>query len=144
MSTDHLSTPIVGLMLEPRRVITDERGSVMHMIKLSNSSRPIGEVYFSTVKPGVIKGWKRHKVMWQRFTVPVGEIEFEFIDERPDSKSLGSRFMVRASRENHQLITVPPGIWYSFRCVSHMEAMIVNASDIEHDPGESETRPLNV
>jgi dTDP-4-dehydrorhamnose 3,5-epimerase-like enzyme len=78
---------IHDLTIEPRRVLEDNRGSVLHMTKSSELLRPIAEVYFSTINPGVTKGWKRHKQMWQRFSVPIGEIEFRFIDERPESPS---------------------------------------------------------
>lgn len=139
LPTSHL---LEGLLIEPRTIITDERGSLIHMLKASNSKHPIAEIYFSTVMPGVNKGWKRHRIMWQRFTVPIGEIEFRFLDERPSSSTVGESFSTRVSRDNHVLVTVPPGIWYSFRCISVTEALIVNATDIEHDPSESETRPL--
>lgn len=136
-------TKIDGLLLEPRKVIADARGCVMHMTKAADSQHSIAEVYFSTINPGVTKGWKRHKRMWQRFTVPIGEVEFQFIDERTNSKTENARETIRLSRRNHSLITVPPGIWYSFRCTSTSEAMIINATDIEHDPNESEIRPLD-
>ena len=138
-----LVCPIEGLTFERRSVFADERGSVMHMLKASQTDRPIREVYFSTVKPGVTKGWKRHKIMWQRFAVPIGAIRFSFIDERPQSKSSGAVFSADISKENYYLVTVPPGIWYSFQCVSETEAMVVNAADTEHDPSESETKNLD-
>lgn len=134
---------IDGLTLEPRKIIADERGGVMHMVKASEIEGPIAEVYFSIIKPQVNKGWKRHKRMWQRYAVPVGEIEFKFIDERPGSTTFGSSFSTRVSRENHVLLTVPPGVWYSFQCVSDVEAIIVNAASLEHDSSEIETRSVD-
>ena len=139
--TSDSTIKIEGLLLEPRKIITDERGGVMHMLKASETVHPIAEVYFSTIKPQVNKGWKRHKKMWQRYAVPVGEIEFKFIDERPYSTTSGNRLSIRVSRENHMLVTVPPGVWYSFQCVSDVEAVIVNAASLEHDSSELETRP---
>jgi dTDP-4-dehydrorhamnose 3,5-epimerase len=142
MTSPQVIHPLDGLSIEPRKIITDERGSLLHMLKSSNSKQPVAEIYFSSVLPGVNKGWKRHKRMWQRFSVPIGEIEFKFFDERPHSVTFGQSFSIRVSRNYHVLVTVPPGIWYSFRCTSLTEALIVNASDIEHDPTETETRPL--
>lgn len=133
---------IDGLVFEPKKIFADTRGSVMHMAKVSELGTPIAEVYFSTVKPGVTKGWKCHKKMWQRFAVPVGEIEFKFVDERIESSTRDKKMTVRISKDNYQLVIVPPGIWYSFQCVSDVDAMIVNAASLEHDPTESETRPL--
>jgi dTDP-4-dehydrorhamnose 3,5-epimerase len=141
MKIDPLKTPIDGLTVEPKQVFTDARGSVMHMLKSSEASFHIGEIYFSTVQPGVTKGWKRHSRMTQRFVVPFGEIMFQFEDDRPLSLSSGAKFSINLSPHNYQLITVPPGVWYSFKCVSMTVALIANATDIEHDPLESETRP---
>ena len=141
MSIDQILSPLEGLTIEPRKILTDGRGSLIHMLKASNSTHRVAEIYFSSVYPGVNKGWKRHKVMWQRFTVPLGEIEFHFLDERANSTTKGQTFNILVSRNNHVLLTVPPGLWYSFKCTSKTEALIVNASDTEHDPSESETRP---
>lgn len=138
-----LITPIAGVEIEPRKIFSDDRGGVMHMLKMSETTQPIAEVYFSTIRPHITKGWKRHKRMWQRFAVPVGEIEFRFVDDRPASPTTGNKSSIRVSRNNHVLITVPPGIWYSFKCVSDVEAVIVNAASVEHDPEEIETKPLD-
>ena len=37
--------------------------------------KQFGEVYFSKIYPGVIKGWHVHKVMTQNYAVPIGRIK---------------------------------------------------------------------
>jgi dTDP-4-dehydrorhamnose 3,5-epimerase len=135
-----MDSGIDGLMIESKKIIQGERGCVYHMVRASQTSMPIKEVYFSSVKSGVSKGWKRHRLMWQRFTVPIGEIEFSFIDARSDSKTFQKELSVVISASNHALITVPPGIWYTFKCLSSSESLIVNAPSHEHDPDELETK----
>jgi dTDP-4-dehydrorhamnose 3,5-epimerase-like enzyme len=86
-------TPIDGLTVARKRVFADQRGAVMHMLKGDQFSFPVGEIYFSLVHSGQIKGWKCHKEMWQRFTVPVGSITFVFVDKRPNGHTSGKTFV---------------------------------------------------
>jgi dTDP-4-dehydrorhamnose 3,5-epimerase len=55
---------IEGVQVIPLRRIPDERGTVMHMLRSTDPHfTQFGEIYFSTVYPGVIKGWHRHREM---------------------------------------------------------------------------------
>ena len=40
------------------------------------------EAYFSTIKKDRIKGWKRHLRMTMNLIVPVGNVQFNFYDDR--------------------------------------------------------------
>lgn len=131
-----VTTKIDGITWTPKRILGDQRGSVMHFLKPKQADQPIGEIYFSTVKPGVIKGWKLHKEMSQRFIVPIGSVKFVFVDQRAHSKTKGVCIEMTSSIENFGVIEVPSQIYYSFKCVSSFEAMIVNASSIPHTEGE--------
>ena len=54
---------IDGVIITPLKRIGDERGMVLHMLRRDWAIfEDFGEVYFSTVKFGVIKAWKRHKL----------------------------------------------------------------------------------
>jgi dTDP-4-dehydrorhamnose 3,5-epimerase len=102
-----------------------------------------GEVYFSTINPGVIKGWKLHTLMTQNYAVPVGEIKLVIYDVRENSSSKGQIQELSLSLENYQLVTIPPGVWYAFKATSDNSAMIVNCTDLSHDPSESQNLDLN-
>ena len=55
---------IDGVKVIPLRRIPDERGTVYHMLRSTDPHFvQFGEIYFSTVYPGVIKGWHKHKDM---------------------------------------------------------------------------------
>ena len=55
---------IQGVEIVPLKVIPDERGRVMHMLKATDKYfEKFGEIYFSVVYPNVIKGWHLHKKM---------------------------------------------------------------------------------
>lgn len=134
---------IEGVRLEKRKVIEDERGAVLHWLRSdSELFDEFGEVYFSSVKPGVVKAWKRHFQMTQNFVVPHGEAEFVIYDDRPNSLSKGlvSRYIL--GRENYSLLQVPPMLWYGFRALGSETPIIGNCTNLCHDPAESETLPL--
>lgn len=136
------SLNLEGLSWAPKKVMADDRGSVKLMLKEGQFDFPVGEIYLSTVNPGVVKGWKLHKEMWQRYVVPVGEIKFVFVDRRPQSSTYGKICELETGLENYGLITVPPGLWYSFKCESVTPAVIVNAASIPHKAGETDSIDL--
>ena len=138
------NTNIHGVIVTPLKIIEDNRGAVMHMMKSTSIGyNGFGEVYFSVVKSGVIKGWKRHKKMTQNFVVPHGLIELIVIDHRKDSPTLGqSQRIILGKPESYCRVTVPPRLWYAFKAISPTEAILTNCADLPHDPLESEVKQI--
>jgi dTDP-4-dehydrorhamnose 3,5-epimerase len=67
---------IHDLRVTPLRRIPDERGAVMHMLRADDPHfQGFGEIYFSLVYPGVVKGWHRHTAMTLNYAVPVGMVK---------------------------------------------------------------------
>lgn len=132
------TTLIDGVFVRGLRVIPDERGKVMHMLRANAPHfTKFGEVYFSVINPGVVKGWKQHKKMTQNFAVPVGQMELVLFDARPDSKTKGKIVELSIGESNYCLVTIPPGIIYSFKGASSVPVLLVNCADLPHDPEES-------
>ncbi len=49
---------IEGITITPLKQILDERGKVMHMLRRDDEHfQQFGEIYFSTVRPNVVKAW---------------------------------------------------------------------------------------
>lgn len=129
---------IAGVQVTPKRIIVDERGAVMHMLRAEQPQFVgFGEVYFSTVHPGAVKAWKVHTRMTMNLTVPVGRVRFVLFDDRTGSPTRGEVQEVLLSPEHYALLTVPPGIWNGFRGESETTSLIVNCADIAHDPNEA-------
>ena len=135
---------IQGVIAEPLRIIEDERGAVLHMLRADSPLfKGFGEVYFSQVNPGIIKGWKRHRRMTQRFAVPTGKIKVVMHDDRDESATKGWTSEVTLGRPDaYLLLIIPPMVWYSFQGLSSTPAIMANCSDVPHDPGESEQMSL--
>ena len=134
---------IRGVKIKPLKVFRDERGQVMHMMRRDDGFfTQFGEVYFSVVNPGIVKGWKKHLKMTQHFAVPRGDIKLVIYDDRSGSATHGEIQEISIGENNYQLVCIPPLVWYGFRAESKQPAMITNCSDIPHDPKEVELRPI--
>ncbi len=136
---------IEGLNIKKLSIIEDDRGSLLHMLRDDDELfTTFGECYFSEVFPEKIKGWKRHKSQTQNLAVPIGNVKFVIFDNRKYSKTKGEISEIVLGRSNnYNRLKIPPGLWYSFKCVSKNKALIVNCSDKRHDPNESLHLDLN-
>jgi dTDP-4-dehydrorhamnose 3,5-epimerase len=130
---------IDGVKITPLRQILDERGKIMHMLRCDdNHFDKFGEIYFSFIHPGVIKGWHIHKEMTLNYAVPVGKIKLVLYDERENSPTRGGLMEIFIGPENYQLITIPSMVWNGTKCVSETTAIIANCATLPHDPKEIE------
>ena len=128
---------IEGVRITPLRQICDERGKVMHMLRAdSEGFAGFGEIYFSTVFPGAIKGWHIHTRMTLNYAVPFGRIKFVLYDDRPDSQTRGELQEIFIGADNYQLVTVPPLVWNGFKGIGLETAIVANCASIAHDPTE--------
>jgi len=128
---------IQGLVVHPLRQILDERGKIMHMLRASDPHFVgFGEIYFSVVFPGVIKGWHLHRRMVLNYAVPSGRIKFVLYDAREDSPTHGELQELFLGEDAYSLVQVPPGVWNGFKGIGTTPALVANCSSIEHDPDE--------
>ena len=140
MTGADVATPIHGLVVEPLRIIEDERGAVLHMLR---DDSPLftrfGEIYFSEINPGAVKAWKRHRRMTQRLAVPVGRVRFVVYDDRAESPTRGRTARLEIGRPDaYALLVIPPGVWYGWQGIAPHPSMLANCADLRHDPTEAE------
>ena len=130
---------IDGVVIKPLRQILDERGKVMHMIRNDDPEfEAFGEIYFSVVYPGAIKGWHLHQSMTLNYAVPFGLIKLVLYDDRPESGTRGELIEIFTGPENYNLIRIPPKVWNGFKGVGTTPAIVANCSTVPHDPLEIE------
>ncbi len=128
---------IQGVDFHPLKQIPDERGRVMQMLRRDDPwFERFGEIYFSVVYPGVVKGWHRHKVMTLNYAVIVGRIKLVLYDEREDSPTRGKLQEIFAGEDNYCLITVPPNVWNGFKGLGVEPAIVANCATEPYDPSE--------
>jgi dTDP-4-dehydrorhamnose 3,5-epimerase len=128
---------IDGVLIHPLKQIADERGKIMHMMRCDAPHfEKFGEIYFSTVYPGVVKGWHGHKEMVLNYACVSGTIKMVLFDDRADSPTRGELMEVFLGEANYVLVRVPPGVWNGFKGVGVAPAIVANCSTIPHDPDE--------
>ena len=130
--------PIDGVSIVPLRRIPDERGTVLHMLRQSDPHfLQFGEIYFSTVYPGIVKGWHRHREMTLNYACIFGRVKLVLYDERPASITRGELMEVFLGPDNYSLVIIPPEVWNGFKGMSEPYAIVANCCTHEHDPGRS-------
>jgi dTDP-4-dehydrorhamnose 3,5-epimerase len=127
-----------GAIVTPLRRIAHPKGDIYHGLKASEDSfKGFGEAYFSTVLPGVAKGWKQHTRMTLNLVVPVGAIEFHL---RSADGQLADR--IQLGELHYARLTVPPGVWVAFTGIGESLNLLLNVASIPHDPDEAVNMPL--
>lgn len=130
---------IEGVIVKSLKKIPDERGYIYHMLR---SDDPIfekfGEIYFSVVYPGVIKGWHLHKEMTLNYAVIQGIIKLVLYDNRENSSTRGNLMELFIGEENYYLVKIPPKIWNGFKGIGTKSVIVANCATLPHDPDEME------
>ncbi len=128
---------IDGVLVVPLKQIPDERGKVMHMLKATDAHfETFGEIYFSVVYPGVIKGWHLHKKLTINYAVVSGQIKLVLYDQRENSPTKGELMELFVGEDNYVLVKVPPDVVNGFKGVGVKPAIVANCTTIPHDPEE--------
>lgn len=128
---------IDGVQVHALSQIPDERGKVMHMLRSDDQHfEKFGEIYFSMVFPGVIKGWHLHKKMTLNYACIVGMIKLVLFDNRDQSISQGELLELFVGESEYVLVRIPPGIWNGFKGIGPDPAIVANCATLPHDPDE--------
>ena len=104
------------VFFKKQKIFETGKGDVLHGLKSSDKSyHGFGEVYFSEILYGSIKGWKKHKSMTMNLLVPLGKVAFVVIkSDQPNHKNLKIEEFI-LSKENYGRLTVPPNHWVAFK-----------------------------
>ena len=134
---------IEGVLLTPLKKISHPKGDILHGMKKSDPGfSAFGEAYFTKINFNEIKGWNRHHRVTLNLCVPVGKVFFVLYDDREKSKTRGNFLSVEISVDDHQRLTVPPCVWLAFKGMSDGINLILDVTDMEHDPEEVENQDL--
>lgn len=121
-------------------VHVDARGSVMRMLRTDDPQYAgFGEIYFSTVNPGIVKGWKRHREMTMTLATPAGRILLVLYDDREGSPTVGTIQEFELGPHDYQVVTVPPMLWNGFMGLGEQPSIVANCASIRHRPDEADS-----
>lgn len=129
--------PIDGVVIKELRKIPDERGAIYHMLRADDDVfEKFGEIYFSKVYGGIVKGWHIHTQMTLNYTVVTGSIKLVLYDDRENSPTRGNLLEIETGEDNYFLIKVPPMIWNGFLGIGKESSIVANCATLPHDPDE--------
>ena len=135
---------IEGVQISPLKIISDERGSVMHMLRSdSRVFKKFGEIYFSTIFENKIKAWHLHKEATLNYVCVYGKVKLVLFDERKKSDTFGKYQEIFLSLENYSLITIPPNIWNGFKGLHKDHSIIANCLNLPHNEKEMVRSEIN-
>ncbi len=118
---------INGVKIKKLRVIPDERGRLMEILRADDELFiRFGQVYMTTTYPGVVKAWHKHEKQTDNIACLAGMLKLALYDARPDSPTHGEVNQFYLGIHNPLLIQVPPGVYHGWMCVSQEEAVVVN------------------
>jgi len=128
---------IDGVIITKRKIIKDERGQVMHMLRNDDKMfKNFGEIYFSTINYKKIKAWHLHKEATLNYVCIKGKVKLVLYDDRDSSSSKGKLEEITLSPDNYNLITIPNNIWNGFKGLDKEESIIANCLNIPHNENE--------
>ena len=130
---------IEGVQIISLKRIPDERGCIYHMLRVDAPHfKQFGEIYFSEIYPGAIKGWHNHKKTTLNYTCVIGNIKLVLYDGREDSKTYKELQEIFIGENNYCLVIIPPGVWNGHNAIGNKRAIIANCATMPHDPDEME------
>ena len=136
---------IEGVKTKALTVHPDERGRLIEILRCDDELfEKFGQVYVTTIRPGVVKGWHYHQVQVDHLAVVEGMTKLVLYDPRADSPTQGEVQELFLGIHNPLLVRVPPMVMHGFKCISQTEALIVNCpSEPYHreDPDEYRVDP---
>jgi dTDP-4-dehydrorhamnose 3,5-epimerase len=96
-----------------------------------------GEIYFSTIYPGIVKGWHKHREMTLNYACIFGRIKVVLYDDREGSPTNGTLMEVFLGPDHYSLVIIPPELWNGFKGMSEPYAIVANCCTHPHDPARS-------
>ena len=120
---------IEGVCIQERFWYNDQRGSLTELVRADDPEMmvaPFGQVYVTTLYPGVVKAWHLHQRQWDRMIGLVGRTLLGLVDQRPDSPTCGEKMSVVLGDRNHVCVRIPPGIYHGLKNIGTEESMVIN------------------
>lgn len=128
---------IAGVELVQPPTFADERGMVYRMVRTTDPHfRGFGEIYFSTVYPGVVKAWKKHRRLTATYACITGRIRMVLCDARMDSPTSGRVSEIMMGPDEYRVLVVPPDIWNGFQGLGVPLSIVANCASEPYDPAE--------
>jgi dTDP-4-dehydrorhamnose 3,5-epimerase len=118
---------IDGVLVKRLKVIADERGRLMEMLRSDDPFfEKFGQSYMTTAYPGAVKAWHYHKNQTDHFTVIKGMAKVVLYDGREGSPTKGEVNEFFMGEHNPILVRIPNNVFHGFKNIGIDECIIVN------------------
>lgn len=134
---------IDGVQVVELKVKPDERGRLVELFRADQGGIPFGQVHLTTVFPGGIKAWHRHKRRTDVLAVVEGQVRLGLYDGRTDSRTEGELNQFFLGVHGPLRITIPPGVWFGLKGMGTTEALVVVFTDHPHDPRDPDEERMD-
>lgn len=126
---------IAGVKTKPLKVISDERGYLMEILRADEPElfTRFGQVYVSATYPGVVKAWHYHEKQVDNFACIAGMVKLVLVDTRPASPTNGAVNEFFIGNQNPVLVQVPNLVYHGWKCISLDMALVVNVPTEPYD-----------
>ncbi|GAB6087933.1 polysaccharide biosynthesis C-terminal domain-containing protein [Alkaliphilus crotonatoxidans] len=105
----------------------DERGRLIEILRNDEAMfNGFGQVYLTTVYPGVVKAWHYHKLQEDHFFVVKGMLKLVLYDDRPDSETKGMVNEIFMGEYKTILVKIPPMVYHGFKGIGIGETLVLN------------------
>ena len=128
---------IDGVKIKPLKKICDERGMILKMMESTDPEfTRFGEIYFSCIYPGVVKGWHLHKKLTLNYACVKGMIKLVLFDNRENSPTKGELQELFIGEDNYCMITIPINVYNGFKGIGNELSIVADLTDLPHDPDD--------
>ncbi len=128
LATTARSTRITGVRTKSLKLIPDERGWLMEILRNDDSEffQKFGQVYVSATYPGVVKAWHYHKHQVDNFACISGMVKLVLVDTREGSPTKGAVNEFFLGTQQPILVQVPNLVYHGWKCISPEVSTVVN------------------
>lgn len=125
---------IDGVKLKRLRVIPDERGYLMEMLRNDDEVfTRFGQVYLTVTYPGVVKAWHYHRVQNDNIVAVKGMLKLVLYDPREGSPTRGQIDEFFVGESSPALVHVPNEVYHGWKAIGNEPAMVVNTVTEAYD-----------
>lgn len=136
---------IEGVTVKPLRVVADERGWLMEIVRRDDPFfSGFGQTYVTVVYPGVVKGWHWHRRQTDHFCVIKGMAKVVLYDQRDGSPTNGEINEFFLGEANPAVVVIPHGVLHGMKGIGTGPAFLLNLTTEPYnhaDPDEFRVPP---
>jgi len=138
---------IEGVLVKKLIVHPDDRGQLFEIWRADDRGfSGFGQVYVTTARPGIIKGWHYHKRQTDCFTVVCGRALFALYDARENSPTHRELQIFHITEDERIAVVIPPGVYHGFKNTGKEDVWCLNCPNRTYnaaDPDEYRVDPFD-